>query len=118
MRKSNLYMFLILQILLIITNVFNLNNDVLILDLSDILKLCIITFSLINIFFLSEYKLSKKLSYLLILGAIGVTLLLEEKPYLNITTYGHAINIYYYISTYAYLFSSYKSGEFKRYNIS
>ena len=45
MRKSNLYMFLILQVLLIITNVFNLNNDVLILDLSDVLKLCIITFS-------------------------------------------------------------------------
>ena len=60
MRKSNLYMFLILQVLLIITNVFNLNNDVLILDLSDVLKLCIITFSLINILFISEYNLLKK----------------------------------------------------------
>ena len=111
MRKSNLYMFLILQVLLIITNVFNLNNDVLILDLSDVLKLCIITFSLINILFISEYNLLKKISYLLILGATGAALIFEE------AFASHAINIYYYISTYTYLFSSYKMGEFKRYKV-
>lgn len=110
MKKSNLCMFLTLQLLLIITNVLNLNNDTLILNLNDILKLCIIAFSAIDILFIINTKISKKFLYLITIGLIGATLLYEDVEFSNI------VNIYYYFSTYIYLVMHYNSSNLKKYN--
>ena len=78
MKKSLLYMFLILQLLLVITNVFNLNNDSLIFELTDVLKLSVICFSTIYILFMSKYKLREKTKYLIILLLISCFMLFEK----------------------------------------
>ena len=109
MKKSLLYMFLILQLLLVITNVFNLNNDSLIFELTDVLKLSVICFSTIYILFMSKYKLREKTKYLVILLLISCFMLFEKH------TYAEMINIYYYISSYSFILFFYRDNQIKRY---
>ncbi len=111
MKKSNLYMFLILQLLLVITNVFNLNNNALIFELTDILKVVIIMFAILYITLLSNLKSSHKIIYLTALLILGGALILDNNSYSKI------INVYYYISTYSYLIFFYKNNNLKRHYI-
>ncbi len=117
MKKSNLYMFLILQLLLIVTNIFHLNNDTLILDLKDILKLCIIAFSAMNILFIIKEKMSKKSLYLITIGLIGMVLFYEKATFSYEVTFSHVVNIYYYFSTYIFILLYYDKLSIKKFNI-
>ena len=111
MKKGNLIMFLILQVLLVITNFFDLNNTYLILELKDILKICIILFATLYILFIANQKTKNKIMFVICFLLLGLILALEKSDYSRI------INIFYYISTYTYLFCFYKNNELKRYNI-
>ena len=111
MKKGNLIMFLILQILLVITNFVDLNNTYLILELKDILKICIILFSLLYILFIANQKTKNKLMFVICFGLLGMMLALEKSDCSKI------VNIFYYISTYTYLLCFYKNNGLKRYNI-
>lgn len=111
MKKSNLYMFLILQLLLVITNILGLNNKTLILELTDWLKIIIFTFSTLYIVLLSKQKTKHKIIYLLALLILGIALTLDNNCYSKI------ISAYYYISTYCYLIIYYKNNELKRHYI-
>lgn len=111
MKKGNLIMFLILQVLLVITNFFDLNNTYLILELKDILKICIISFATLYILFIANQKTKNKILFVICFLLLGLILALEKSDYSRI------INIFYYISTYTYLFCFYKNNELKRYKI-
>ena len=111
MKKSNLYMFLILQLLLLITNVFNLNNKELLFELTDILKFIIIIFSTLYIIFISKQKKTNNLIYLIALLVLGIALTIDNNSYSKI------INVYYYISTYSYLIFYYRNNDLKRHYI-
>ena len=103
-------MFLILQLLLIVTNLFDLNNNYLIVEQGEILKGCISIFSILYVLFLSNEKLKDKIIFIVYLSLSSLILLFTNNN-------REILNVLYYISTYIYLFSYYKNKELKRYKL-
>ena len=80
MKYKTLFMFLILQVLLVITNYQDVNQTLLSFDLIDILKVLISTFSLVYILFSVKNNYLKKILYSSVLFLTVVIFLIKKYP--------------------------------------
>ena len=104
-------MFLILQLLLIIINFFNMNNTIFNIDLHYIIKLIIFCYVLLFIMFLSSISNKMKLGYLSLILILFSSILFDSY------SVNKLINNLYYINTYSFLLSFYYNNNFKKYKV-
>ncbi len=110
MKKDKLYMFLILQLLLVVTNLFNLNTSLFDFELLYILKMFIILYSTISILFLSKISKTTKTLFVSLLLGISLLLIFDNDSVYKI------INSFYFINTYSFIICYYQESSIKRFN--
>ena len=110
MKKRMLYMFIILQLLLIITNVCNIENMLFNIELLDIFKLFITVYSLLCIFFISKISRNTKIVFFSLLLVLSSLLVFEANSLYKIIKY------FYYASSYTFLISYYKDNNLLKTN--
>ena len=112
MKYKTLFMFLILQVLLVITNYQDVNQTLLSFDLIDILKVLISTFSLVYILFSVKNNYLKKILYSSVLFLTVVIFLIKKYPT------GELLTNIYYISTFSFLLFYYIKNKMDIFKIS
>lgn len=111
MNKKYLYMFLSLQLMLIIINFFNINTSIFNIEISQILKVILIIFSMLYFMFISNANKSLKLVVLNVLLIVFLIFILKEGLIFK------TIDYFYYILTYTFLIFYYSENRFKKYII-
>ena len=109
MKKKYIIMFLILQFLLIITNLFNIERELFDIDLSLILKIIVEIFSFLLILFASKLPKRTKIFLISLLIFISSTIVFENN------SYDKLINNFYYVSTYSFLLFYYSEMKYEKY---
>ena len=106
MKKKYLYMFLILQFLLIIVNFFNINNTLFNIEINTIIKFFIFCYVILFVMFLSNISKKYKLIYLLTNMLVLSSMFFEKN---------NIINYLYFINTYSFILSYYYGNTIKKY---
>ena len=109
MKKKYLIMFLILQFLLIITNLFNIEKEIFNLDLLLVSKIVVIIFSLLCILLVSKASKNMKILLISLLIFISSVLIFESNSLDKI------INYFYYVSTYSFALFYYEENKITKY---
>lgn len=112
MKNKMIYMFFTLQFLFILTNYQNNSHTLFSLDLSDVLKVIIILFNSLYIFFYSKNNINKKIVYLSILFLTFFAFIFDNY------SVGDLLTNYYYISTFTFLLFSYYEFQIDRFKTS
>ena len=97
MRKKILYMFFILQLLIIITNYRGIENMIFGISLLDMLKTIVTIFSSIYIFFIAKNSINKKIVYASVIFFLYVAFLYSNNSISTLLTN------YYYISSFTFI---------------
>lgn len=111
MKEKKIHMFFILQLLLVITNLQNINNTLFSIDLSNVLMIIIIIFVSLYVLFISKSTNTKKISFLAIMILLCIGNLFDDN------SVNQLITNEYYFSTFSFLLFYYFDNMFDRFKI-
>lgn len=111
MKNKNLYIFLTLQLFLILINLFNINKTLFGIELNIILKLILVLYSFTFVMFFSKIKKITKVFIFSLLVMLFSLLFFKPNPLQNI------IASFYYVATYSFIISYYQNKNIVKYNI-
>ena len=111
MKKKILYMFLLLQIMFIITNYQNANATLFSINLLDLLKVVILIFSSLYILFSAKKDLGKKIIYISVLFFTYVAFLYDGYKTSELLTNT------YYISSFSFIIFYYLNNKVDKFKV-
>ena len=111
MKNKKLYMFFILQLLLIITEYQNINNSIFSITLSDFLKIILVLYSSLYILLISKNNIMKKGLYSLIIILLFITYLFDK------ITISQFITNSFYVSTFTFILFYYLDSKIDKFKI-
>lgn len=111
MKNKKLYMFFILQLLLIITEYQNINNSIFSITLSDFLKIILILYSSLYALLISKNNFIKKGLYSIIIILLFITFLFDK------ITISQFITNSFYVSTFTFILFYYLDSKIDKFKI-
>ena len=111
MKKRNLYMFLILQLLVIVMNYQNINTTLFNIALLDFLKIIVFLYNILYIAFISKSNSNKKCICYIFFIIIFLLFLFDK------STVNKLIENLYYCSSFSFIFFYFQNNKINKFNI-